>query len=78
MRTKVLLCAAALAASLATSMADTNVYSINVVGYVNKTVKANIWYLWGNPLNASPDNTTKNVQILCGPCNLQKGATQGI
>ena len=30
------------------------------------------------PFCRGGDNTTKNVQILCGPCNLQKGATQGI
>jgi len=35
MRTKALLCAAALAAGVASSMAQSNVYSLNVVGYVN-------------------------------------------
>jgi hypothetical protein len=35
MRTKTLLAAAVLAAGIATSMAQSNVYSLNVVGYVN-------------------------------------------
>src|SRR5215813_4784313 len=35
MRTKALLCAAALAAGAVSSMAQSNVYSLNVVGYVN-------------------------------------------
>ena len=35
MRTKALLCAAALAAGTAASMAQSNVYSLNIVGYVN-------------------------------------------
>ena len=38
MRTKALFCAAALAAGVATSMAQSNVYSLNVVGYVNVAV----------------------------------------
>jgi hypothetical protein len=38
MRTKALLCAAALAAGAATSMAQ-NVYSLNVVGYINLTLQ---------------------------------------
>jgi hypothetical protein len=50
-----------LAAGLASSMAQ-NVYSLNVVGYVNQTVTANTWYLWGNPLNAvGTDNGTASV-----------------
>jgi len=38
MRTKLLLAAATLAAGLASSMAQSNVYSVNVVGYYNVTV----------------------------------------
>jgi hypothetical protein len=38
MRTKALLCAAALAAGALTSMAQSNVYSLNVVGYYNASV----------------------------------------
>jgi hypothetical protein len=56
MRTKVLLCAVALAASLATSMAQ-NVYSLNVVGYVNVTVPAGKYAVVANPLDASMGGT---------------------
>jgi len=59
MRTKVLLGLAALAVGLSTSVAQ-NVYSLNVVGYVNKTVAANHWYLWSNPLKAT-NNTSATV-----------------
>lgn len=53
MRTKVLLCAAALAASLASSMADSNVYSLNVVGYYNIPVAANAKVMIANQLNTT-------------------------
>jgi hypothetical protein len=55
MRTKTLLCAAALAAAgIATSaMAQSNVYSLNVVGYYNVTVPANQYILVGNQLNTT-------------------------
>jgi len=56
MRTKVLLCAAALAASLASSMAQ-NVYSLNVVGYVNVTLPAGKYTCVANPLDASMGGT---------------------
>src|ERR1035437_742604 len=56
MRTKVLLCAAAMAASLASSMAQ-NVYSLNVVGYVNVTLPAQQFYAVANPLDASLGGT---------------------
>jgi hypothetical protein len=56
MRTKVLLCAVALAASLASSMAQ-NVYSLNVVGYVNVTVPASQNAVIANPLDASMGGT---------------------
>jgi hypothetical protein len=52
MRTKVLICAAALAASLASSMAQ-NVYSLNVVGYVNYTLNAGKYTCIANPLDAT-------------------------
>src|ERR1035437_6379563 len=52
MRTKVLLCAAALAASLASSMAQ-NVYSLNVVGCYNVTIPANGLYMIANQLNTT-------------------------
>lgn len=57
MRTKVLLCAAALAASMAYTMAQ-NVYSINVVGYYNVTVPANGFFMIANQLNTT--NNTIN------------------
>src|SRR5438046_266620 len=60
MRTKTLLCAAALAAGIATSaVAQSNVYSLNVVGYVNVTVPAG-YSLIANPLNAG-NNTVSNL-----------------
>jgi len=60
MRTKTLfLAAAALAAGLATSMAQ-NVYSVNIVGYVNVTNPATAYTLFANPL----DNGTNDLYIL--------------
>jgi archaellum component FlaG (FlaF/FlaG flagellin family) len=56
MRTKVLICAAALAASLASSMAQ-NVYSLNVVGYVNVTLPHGKFAVIANPLDASMGGT---------------------
>jgi len=56
MRTKVLLIAAALAASLASSMAQ-NVYSLNVVGYVNVTLPHGKFAAVANPLDASMGGT---------------------
>ena len=53
MRIKVLLCAAALAASLASSMAQSNVYSLNVVGYYNLTVAAHSKVMIANQLNTT-------------------------
>ena len=54
MRTKTLLLTAALcAAGAATSMAQ--VYSVNMVGYINQTVPSG-FSLIANQLNASPDN----------------------
>jgi hypothetical protein len=48
MRTKALLCAAALAASAASTMAQGNVYSLNIVGYVN------VSFAPGNSIHANP------------------------
>jgi hypothetical protein len=45
------------AASLVTSMAQ--VYSVNIVGYVNTTVPSGFSMIQ-NPLNASPDNKLAN------------------
>ena len=55
MRTKTLLLTAAIgAAGVATSMAQ--VFSVNAVGYVNKTIPANGFAMISNPLKAA-DNT---------------------
>ncbi len=54
MRTKLLAAAAILAAGVASSMAQSNVYSLNVVGYVNKTLNgAGAYTGVANPLNTS-------------------------
>jgi hypothetical protein len=59
-KTKALLCLAALnAASLSTSMAQSNVYSLNVVGYVNVTL-GNGDTLIANPLDAG-NNSVSNL-----------------
>jgi hypothetical protein len=56
MRTKTLLVAAAmLAAGFATTFAQSNVYSLNVVGYVNKAIPGN-YSLIANPLNTTSNN----------------------
>lgn len=64
MRTKALICAAVLGASLVSTFAQ--VYSLNVVGYVNKTVAANTWYLWTNPLKTTNDTTATVMAGLSG------------
>jgi len=52
MRTKVLLCAAAVAAGALSAMAQSNVYSLNVVGYVNvPMVGGGSYNMIANPLN---------------------------
>jgi hypothetical protein len=61
MRTKALLLAAAVtAAGIASIQAQSNVYSVNVVGYVNVTVPANGFGLIANPLN-NTNNTIGSV-----------------
>jgi hypothetical protein len=68
MRTKTLLCAAALAAGVATSMAQSNVYSLNVVGYVNTPLVgsgAGLFQMVANPLNAT--NNTIGALITAAP-----------
>jgi len=61
MRTKVLLGAAALAAGLAsTAMAQSNVYSLNVVGYYNVPLGANQKLMIANQLNTT-NNTIGSV-----------------
>jgi hypothetical protein len=58
------LCAAALAAGAVTSMAQSNVYSLNVVGYVNKAFKNGFFVLVANPFNAA---TNDLATILVNP-----------
>jgi hypothetical protein len=61
MRTKTLLAAAAItAAGLVSSMAQSNVYSLNVVGYVNKSFQSGFFVFVSNPLNNST-NSLKNI-----------------
>ena len=68
MRTKTLLLAAALtAAGIASIQAQSNVYSVNVVGYVNVTVPANGFALIANPLNST--NNTLGSLIPSAPVN---------
>jgi hypothetical protein len=55
MRTKALLCLAALAVSAATAVAQSNVYSLNIVGYVNVDVTPG-WNLLSVPLKPSDGN----------------------
>jgi hypothetical protein len=63
MRTKALLGLAALAVGLSTSMAQ-NVYSLNVVGYINVAVKGGGFTLCANQLN----NGTNGInQVLANP-----------
>jgi len=57
--TKALLCAAALAAGAVTSMAQ-NVYSLNVVGYVNVTAPAG-YSILANPLSAGVTNGANEI-----------------
>jgi hypothetical protein len=67
MRTKTLICAAAaLAAGLASSVAQT-VYSQNVVGYVNVVFPANSYSLVANPLNNTTGNTISNLFSASNP-----------
>jgi hypothetical protein len=61
MRTKVLLAAAVLAAGLATSMAQ-NVYSVNVVGYVNQVYTAGQFAIIANPLNTTNNTVAAIMQ----------------
>jgi len=65
MRTKLLLGAAILAAGVASTMAQSNVYSLNVVGYYNLPLVANRYYLLANQLNTT--NNTIGSLLSSGP-----------
>lgn len=61
MRTKnLLLSAAALVAGVLSAQAQSNVYSVNVVGYVNKVLPAGQFGMIANPLNTT-NNTVANL-----------------
>lgn len=60
MRTKIALGLAALAASAVTVVAADNVYSLNVVGYVNKEYKLGKFTIASNPLK-NGGNTLKEI-----------------
>ena len=63
MRTKTLLFTAVLgAAGILTSMAQTNVYSVNVVGYVNVTVTNGQFAMIANPLQSTNNTLGALVQ----------------
>lgn len=65
MRTKTLIAAAAfVAAGIASSMAQSNVYSLNVVGYVNKSFQSGFFVFVSNPLN---NNTNSLKDIIPNP-----------
>jgi len=62
MRTKTLLLTAALvAAGVASSMAQSNVYSLNIVGYVNIPVQAGKLYILNNPFDDGLGNDINDV-----------------
>jgi hypothetical protein len=65
MRTKTLLGLALLAAGAVTAVAQSNVYSLNVVGYINIPVTANQNFLIANQLNTT--NNTLGSLIPNGP-----------
>jgi hypothetical protein len=64
MRTKALLGLAALAVSAVTCVAQNNVYSLNIVGYVNQTVEANKFYLLENPLTKANSGGNNIVNVI--------------
>jgi len=66
MRIKTLLCLAALTAGVATSMAQSNVYSLNIVGYVTIT-NNNGYSMIANPLNAT--NNSMKLLFSDAPVN---------
>jgi hypothetical protein len=60
MRTKALMVAATLAAGLASSMAQSNVYSLNIVGYANVPIQLGN-QLYANPLDLDGVNNAGNI-----------------
>jgi hypothetical protein len=60
MRTKALLSVAAIAASAITAMAQSNVYSLNIVGYATVTINPG-YNLMANPLSAGTRNGADEI-----------------
>ena len=60
MRTKALLCAALVAAGAISAVAQQNVYSLNIVGYVNVPVPSG-YSLLANPLSAGVTNGANEI-----------------
>jgi hypothetical protein len=81
MRTKTLLLAAALsAAGIATSMAQSNVYSLNVVGYINVPLKSGAtagttFNLIANPLDLDGTGVNNTMNSVLGTNGWTSGAT---
>src|SRR5437899_2710664 len=71
MRTKTLICAAALAAGALTSWAQSNVYSLNVVGYVNVALVGGAgggtFTMIANPLNRTDANGNNITNLFKTP-----------
>jgi len=64
MRTKTLaVCAAVLAAGALSSMAQSNVYSLNIVGYANVRISPGNGF-YANPFNHSGNNSASNIFTL--------------
>src|SRR5208283_3880904 len=75
MRTKTtLLCAAALAAGVASSWAQSNVYSLNIVGYANVPTPKGYTFQ-SNPFEAAPTDSATNV--IANPNTAQGGSYSG-
>jgi len=62
MRTKALLSVAAIAASAITAMAQSSVYSLNIVGYATVTVPAG-YSILANPLSAGATNGANEIGL---------------
>jgi len=73
MRTKTLLCLAALtAAGVVTSMAQSNVYSLNVVGYYNRTSVAHQYTMIGNQFNTTNQTVASILASVPGGTGILK------
>jgi hypothetical protein len=65
MRTKALLSVAAIAASAISAMAQSNVYSLNIVGYATVTVPTG-YSLLANPLSAGTNGANEIMPVIDG------------